>query len=58
MMMTQEINPAHAASLTFGKFQSRFAGNVITDQAMLAGTPRHEQQHLLEFSQCSLAQQA
>jgi amidohydrolase len=52
MMMTREINPAHAASLTFGKFQSGFAGNVIPDQALLAGTlrttQRHDQQHLHE----------
>lgn len=39
-IMSREINPAHAAALTFGKFQSGQAGNVIPRQALLAGSIR------------------
>ena len=39
-VMTREIDPTHPAALTFGKFHSGDAGNVIPDQAVLAGTLR------------------
>jgi amidohydrolase len=39
-LMAREIDPAHAAALTFGKFQSGHAANVIPDRAVLAGSIR------------------
>ena len=39
-VMAREIDPTHAAALTFGKFQSGEAANVIPDRAVLAGTIR------------------
>ena len=39
-LMTREIDPAHAAALTFGKFQSGHAANVIPERAVLAGSLR------------------
>lgn len=39
-LMAREIDPTHAAALTFGKFHSGEAGNVIPDKAVLAGTLR------------------
>ena len=51
-IMSREINPAHAAALTFGKLQSGHAANVIPRQALLAGsirtTHKADQQHLQE----------
>ena len=51
-LMAREIDPAHATALTFGKLQSGHAGNVIPDQALLAGTIRTthktDQAHLHE----------
>lgn len=37
---SREIDPTHAAALTFGKLHSGEAGNVIPDKAVLAGTLR------------------
>ena len=39
-LIAREIDPAHAAALTFGKLQSGHAGNVIPERALLAGTIR------------------
>ena len=39
-LIAREIDPTHAAALTFGKLHSGEAGNVIPDQAVLAGTLR------------------
>lgn len=39
-LISREIDPTHAAALTFGKLQSGGAGNVIPDKAVLAGTLR------------------
>ena len=39
-LVAREIDPAHAAALTFGKLQSGHAGNVIPQQALLAGSIR------------------
>ena len=39
-LIAREIDPAHAAALTFGKLHSGDAGNVIADSAVLAGTLR------------------
>lgn len=39
-LISREIDPAHAAALTFGKLHSGEAGNVIPDKAVLAGTIR------------------
>ena len=39
-LIAREIDPAHAAALTFGKLQSGHAGNVIPQSAALAGTIR------------------
>lgn len=39
-LMAREIDPTHAAALTFGKLHSGEAGNVIPDKAVLAGTLR------------------
>lgn len=39
-MLTREIDPTHPTVLSFGKFQSGQAGNVIPDKAVLAGTIR------------------
>ena len=39
-LISREVDPTHAAALTFGKFQSGEAGNVIPDRAVLAGTLR------------------
>jgi amidohydrolase len=39
-LMAREIDPTHAAALTFGKLHSGGAGNVIPDRAVLAGTIR------------------
>jgi amidohydrolase len=39
-VMSREIDPTHPAALTFGKFHSGEAGNVIPDKAVLAGTLR------------------
>jgi amidohydrolase len=39
-LIAREIDPAHAAALTFGKLHSGEAGNVIPDRAVLAGTLR------------------
>ena len=54
-MLTREIDPAHAAALTFGKLQSGHAGNVIPRQAVLAGSIRTtslaDQRHLHEALQ-------
>ncbi|HEY4068114.1 MAG TPA: amidohydrolase, partial [Burkholderiaceae bacterium] len=54
-LMTREIDPAHAAALTFGKLQSGHAANVIPAQALLAGsirtTHRADQLHLHEALQ-------
>jgi amidohydrolase len=51
-LIAREIDPAHAAALTFGKFQSGHAANVIPAQAVLAGsirtTHRSDQLHLHE----------
>lgn len=51
-LMSREIDPAHAAALTFGKLQSGFATNVIPEQALLAGSIRTtraaDQAHLHE----------
>ena len=51
-LIAREIDPAHAAALTFGKLHSGEAGNVIPDKAVLAGTLRTtdkaDQSHLQE----------
>jgi amidohydrolase len=39
-LIAREIDPTHAAALTFGKLHSGEAGNVIPDKAVLAGTLR------------------
>ena len=39
-LIAREIDPTHAAALTFGKLQSGEAGNVIPNKAVLAGTLR------------------
>ncbi len=39
-LVAREIDPAHAAALTFGKLHSGHAGNVIPHQASLAGSIR------------------
>ena len=39
-LISREIDPTHAAALTFGKLHSGEAGNVIPDKAVLAGTFR------------------
>ena len=39
-LIAREIDPAHAAALTFGKLHSGEAANVIPDRAVLAGTLR------------------
>lgn len=39
-LIAREIDPTHAAALTFGKLHSGEAGNVIPDRAVLAGTIR------------------
>lgn len=39
-VMSREIDPTHPSALTFGKLHSGEAGNVIADQAVLAGTLR------------------
>ena len=39
-LISREIDPTHAAALTFGKLHSGEAGNVIPDRAVLAGTLR------------------
>lgn len=39
-LIAREIDPTHAAALTFGKLHSGGAGNVIPDKAVLAGTIR------------------
>jgi len=40
MLVSREIDPAHATALTFGKLHSGQAGNVIPHQAVLAGSIR------------------
>lgn len=51
-LIAREIDPTHAAALTFGKLHSGEAGNVIPDKAVLAGTLRttdkDDQRHLQE----------
>lgn len=39
-LIAREIDPTHAAALTFGKLHSGEAANVIPDRAVLAGTLR------------------
>jgi metal-dependent amidase/aminoacylase/carboxypeptidase family protein len=48
--ISREVDPAHATALTFVKLQSGVAANIISDQALLAGsvrtTHRSDQLHL------------